>query len=77
LDLSGVIFGLSLIIISIGVLLGLIRKDNPKLSGILYIIGAASGISALLLIWNNATNLTFVGGGAEDNFLKYFTMTKD
>jgi hypothetical protein len=77
LDLSGVIFGLSLIIISIGVLLGLIRKDNPKLSGILYIIGAASGISALLLIWNNATNLTFVGGGVEDNFLKYFTMTKD
>ncbi|MFX1515986.1 MAG: hypothetical protein ACFFC6_06730 [Promethearchaeota archaeon] len=69
LSLSGMMFGLSLLIIVIGILLGLIRKENPKISGLLYIIGAAVGLSALLLIWNNATNLTFIGGGVEDNFL--------
>ena len=69
LDLSGMTFGLSLLIILIGIFLSLINKKNLKLSGLLYIIGAAVGLSALLLIWNNATNLTFIGGGVEDHFL--------
>ncbi|UCG03111.1 MAG: hypothetical protein JSW11_03795 [Candidatus Heimdallarchaeota archaeon] len=69
LDISGITFGLSLLIIVIAIFLGLVRKEHPKISGLLYVIGAAVGLSSLLLIWNNATNLTFIGGGVEDNFL--------
>ena len=44
-------------------------KDNPKNSGVLFIIGSTVALASLLLIWNNVTNLTFIGGGLEDNFL--------
>ncbi len=69
LDLSGMIFGLSLLLNVIGIFFSIIRKNEPKMAGLLYIIGAAVAFAAILLIWNNATNLTFIGGGVEDNFL--------
>ncbi len=69
LDLSGMIFGLSLLIIIVGIIIGLLKRDTPKISGLLYVIGGVVAIVALLLIWDNATSLTFIGGGVEDNFL--------
>ena len=69
LALSGMIFGLSFCIIIIGILFGLMKKNDPRISGIIYIIGAAGAFAALLLIWDNATNLTFIGGGVQDNFI--------
>lgn len=69
LDLSGMILGLSLLIIVAGIIVGLLKKDAPKMSGLLYVIGGVLALAALLFIWDNATNLTFIGGGVEDNFL--------
>ncbi|MFW9904607.1 MAG: hypothetical protein ACFFFH_09765 [Candidatus Thorarchaeota archaeon] len=69
LALSGMIFGLSFIIIIIGVFFGFMRKNDPRISGLIYIIGAVVAFVALLLIWDNATNLSFIGGGVEDNFI--------
>lgn len=69
LDLSWMILGFSLLIIVTSIVVGLLKKDTPKISGLLYIIGDDVALAALLLIWDNATSLTFIGGGVENNFL--------
>ncbi|MFW9906537.1 MAG: hypothetical protein ACFFFH_19680 [Candidatus Thorarchaeota archaeon] len=69
LALSGITFGLSFLIIIIGIIFGFIRKNDPRISGLIYIVGAVVAFVALLLTWDNAINLTFIGGGVEDNFL--------
>jgi hypothetical protein len=69
LALSGMIFVLSFCIIMIGILFGFIWKNDPRISGLTYVIGAAVAFAALLLIWDNATNLSFIGGGVQDNFI--------
>lgn len=69
MDLSGLILGFSLLIIAAGIVVGLLKKDTPKISGLLYIFGSIVAFAALLLIWDNFTSLTFIGGGIEDNFL--------
>ncbi|MFX0210699.1 MAG: hypothetical protein ACFFDT_32270, partial [Candidatus Hodarchaeota archaeon] len=66
---SGLIFSFSFLIIIIGIFSGFIRKNDPRISGLIYIIGAVVAFTALLLIWDNATNLSFIGGGVEDNFI--------
>jgi len=69
LDISGVFFGLSAVIIFLGIIACFLVKANPKISGLLFIVGGIIAIISLLFIWTNATNLTWFGPRVKNNFL--------
>ena len=68
LHLSGLIFGISLLIAIIGIILGFIKQNEPKISGLIFLISGVIALVALFMIWGNVTSLTFIGGGVEENF---------
>lgn len=69
LDISGLLFGFSLILIVAGIAIGFSMKNQHKFSGLLFISGASIALISLFLIWVNATGLTIVGNGVEENFI--------
>ncbi|NHJ00973.1 MAG: hypothetical protein EAX86_02475 [Candidatus Heimdallarchaeota archaeon] len=68
LSLSGLIFGISLLLTILGLIFGLIKQNIPKFSGTAFLLSGTIALMAVFLIWGNITNLTFIGGGVEENF---------
>jgi hypothetical protein len=69
LDISGILFGISFLLICFGLILGLLMKYEPKFSGLLFILGSVIALISLFLTWINITNLSLIGSGVEENFL--------
>ncbi|MHA1973718.1 MAG: hypothetical protein ACTSW1_12030 [Candidatus Hodarchaeales archaeon] len=68
LDISGMIFGISLIVILIVLILGFLGRTSGKTTGLGLIVGGLLAILALLLVWDNATHLSLIGPSIKDNY---------